>query len=321
MTKAHELLFQPGLIVNQEFFDYPAMQESAKNWLFFTKYRFGTGAFYGRHDGVQLNNLQFGHADRHEGMMYEGISPKECISIVILQHNSGSVYVNRLKMDSEHIILIDDSKPYDFVSSHRAVLAIVSISKSLLAKEIPWILSAADKKFKDKNHILSDTIESEWSRIIEEPNLFDDANEIGVMEKKIVKAVKDSLSGQTGEQCHLTEGEKTAIEVKSFLLNSPEETMTIQSITEQFQVSDKTLQTSFKSLFGITPKHFINILKFNWAHEDLKLSNTDTVNVSDIAIKWGFSHFGRFSKEYKGIFRVLPSETLKSDSYQKISLQ
>ena len=310
MIDSHELILQPGLIVNQEFFNYSDMQASAKNWLFFTRYRFGTGEFYGCHDGVQLNNLQFGHADRHEGMMYEGISPKECITIIILQKNSGCVYVNRLKIESENVIIIDDSKPYDFVSSHRAMLAIVSISKSLLSREIPWILSATDKQFKDKNHILSDTIESEWSRILDEPKLFSDANKIGVMENKIVKAIKTSFAGQTGKKCHLTEGEKTAIEVKSFLLNALEETMTIQNITEQFQVSDKTLETSFKSLFGITPKHFIELLKLNHAHKDLQLSDKETTNVSDIATKWGFLHFGRFAKDYKSLFGVLPSETL-----------
>jgi hypothetical protein len=38
MIETHELTFQPGLIVNQEFFDYPSMQESAKNWLYLSKY-------------------------------------------------------------------------------------------------------------------------------------------------------------------------------------------------------------------------------------------------------------------------------------------
>ena len=66
MIETHKLTFKPGLIVNQKFFYYPAMQESVKNWLYLSKYRFDTGEFYGRHDGVQLNNLQFGHANRHE---------------------------------------------------------------------------------------------------------------------------------------------------------------------------------------------------------------------------------------------------------------
>jgi len=103
---------------------------------------------------------------------------------------------------------------------------------------------------------------------------------------------------------------KTALEVRSFLLNSLEETMSIQSIVEQFRTSDKTLENSFKSLFGITPKHFMNLLKLNKAHEDLHHADALTTNVSDIAIKWGFSHFGRFAKEYKALFEVLPSETL-----------
>ncbi len=125
-----------------------------------------------------------------------------------------------------------------------------------------------------------------------------------------MKAIKDTFAGQTGESYPLTKGEKTAFEVKSFLLNSLEKKMTIQSITEQFKVSDKTLQSSFKSLFGITPKQFINLLKLNHAHEDLQLADKQTAKVSDIAIKWGFTHFGRFAKDYKALFGVLPSETL-----------
>lgn len=310
MIETHELTFHPGLIVHQEFFDYPSMQESAKNWLYLSKYRFGTGPFYGCHNGVQLNHLQFGHADRHEGMMFEGFSPKDCLTIAILQKSTGRVCVNGLKVEPGDVVIIDDSKPYDFFSSHRTLMAIVSISKALAATEIPWILCATDKKFKDNNHILSDTIESEWRRVLEEPNLFANTHEFEVMEKKIVKAIKYAFVGQTGERCHLTEGEKTALEVRSFLLNSLEEPITIQSITEQFKISDKTLETSFKSLFGITPKRFKYLLRLNRAHEDLQLADAQTTNVSDIATKWGFSHFGRFSKEYNALFGVLPSETL-----------
>jgi len=310
VPETHELILQPGLILNQEFFDYPAMQESAKNWLFLSKYRFDTGKFYGRHDGVQLNHLQFGHADRHEGMMFEGLSPKDCLTIAILQKSTGCACVNGLKMEAGDVIIIDDSKPYDFSSSHHTIMAIISISKTLVATDIPWILDTTDKIFKDKDNILSDTIENEWRRVLEEPNLFNNTDELEVMEKKIVKAIKYSFAGQTVNRCHLTEGEKTALEVRSFLLNSLEETMTIQSIVEQFKTSDKTLETSFKSLFGITPKHFMNLLKLNKAHEDLHHADAQTTNVSDIATKWGFSHFGRFAKEYKGLFGVLPSETL-----------
>ena len=311
MTDAHVLTFQPGLIVNQEFFDFPALQESSKNWLYLSKYRFGTEAFYGCHDGVQLNHLQFGHADRHEGMMLEGLSPKDCLTIVILQKSIGCVCINDIKMEAGDVILIDDSKPYDFSSSHHTMLAIISISKTLVATEIPWIYCTTDKIFKDKDNILSDTIENEWKRVLEEPNLFDNTLELDMMEKKIVKAIKYAFVGQTGERCHLTEGEKTALEVRSFLLDYLDETMTIQGITEQFKVSDKTLETSFKSLFGITPKRFKYLLRLNHAHEDLHQSDALTTNVSDIATKWGFSNFVINHPQQFCLLLQLPSETLK----------
>jgi AraC-like DNA-binding protein len=310
MSEKHQLIFQPGLIVNQEFYDYPDLKKSAKNWLHFLKYRFDTGEFYGRNDGVQLNNMQFGHSERHEGCMFKGLSPKDCLTIGILQKNSGRVSVNCLKIELDDIIIIDDSKPYDFVSSHATLLALVSIRKSLVEKEIPWLLDGIDKKFIDKNSILSNTIEKEWKRILKEPTLLDNVDEIHNLEKKITQAIKDSLTGQTGEITSLTKGEITAFEVKDFLLDSLKEDISIKSISDQFNVSDRTLSNSFKSLFGITPKHFIKLLKLNHAHEDLQFADPKTTSVSDIALKWGFLHFSRFAKEYKSLFGVSPSETL-----------
>ena len=99
-------------------------------------------------------------------------------------------------------------------------------------------------------------------------------------------------------------------ERKLFLRDSIDENITIQSLTRQFNISDKTLESSFKSLFGMTPKHFISLLKLNEAHKDLKINNSQTTNVTDIAYKWGFSHLGRFSQDYKSLFGVCPSEVL-----------
>lgn len=310
MEETHKLSFQPGLIVNQEFLNYADMQEGAKNWLYHARFRFGTGEFYGRHDGVQLHNLQLGHSDRHEGMMIEGLAPKNCLTIGIFQKSPGKACINFLKVEPWDIIIIDDSKPYNFVSNDRTLLTVISISKSLVETDIPWLLSAIDKKFTDKGNILFNTIESEWKHILDEPNLLKDPNEIEVMERKIVEAIKYAFTGQTGTGCHLTEGEKIAFEIKSFLLNSLEESMTIQSITEQFKVSDKTLESSFKSLFGITPKRFLGLLKLNKAHEELQLANIKTTRVGNIATKWGYSNFGRFAKQHKAIFGEFPSETL-----------
>ena len=310
MIETYELTFHPGLIVNQEFFDYPAMQESAKNWHFLARYRFGSGNFYGRHNGIQLNNLQFGHVERHEGMFFQGVSPKDCVTIAILQKSSGKLCINECIMEVGDIIIIDDLKPYDFSSSHHTKMAIVSVRKSLLVNNAPWLLNATDKKFKDNKNIFSNTIENEWQNILENPKLYQNQDKLKLLEEKILHVIKYVFTGEVGEVSHLTKGEQIALEVKSFLLDSLNEDITIESLVQQFDISYKTLENSFKSLFGITPKHFLVLLKLNHAHEDLLLLELESTNISDIAMKWGFSHFGRFSENYKALFGVLPSETL-----------
>lgn len=312
MPETHELILEPGLVVDQEFFDYSLMQQSSKNWLYTLRYRFSTGTFYGRHDGIQLNNLQFGHAIRKEGLMLEGVSPKDCLTFALVQKSPAPLCINRLKLKTGEVIIIDDEKSYDFVSSAYTKLAIVSISKALIAIEMPWILNAIDKKFKDKDNILSETIEREWGRVIDEPTLSSNIEALDEMEKKIIDALKKAFTPESGEGCHLTTGEMIAFEVKAFLLTSLEETMTVQSICKQFEITDKTLETSFKSLFGITPKRFINLLKLNRAHEDLLSIDVESVNVSDIASKWGFNNFDRFAHQYEALFGVLPSKTIQT---------
>ena len=205
LSNTHEQLFHPGLIVNEEFFDYAVMQSSAKNWLFFTKYRFGTGKFYGKQDGVQLNTLQFGHADKHEGMMFEGISPKDCITIVLLQKSGGRVCINQHKMKTGDIIIIDDSKAYDFVSSHNTFMSIISIHKSLVAEELPYLLNATDKKFKDNNSLFFQAIESQWKTVVSIPNLSDNIDALQKIEINIVEAIKSTLAEQRGEDSTLTQ--------------------------------------------------------------------------------------------------------------------
>jgi transcriptional regulator GlxA family with amidase domain len=91
----------------------------------------------------------------------------------------------------------------------------------------------------------------------------------------------------------------------------------IDSFAKQYQVSIQTLENAFKSLFGFTPKKFLQLLKLNLVHHDLQNTDPESSTVLRIASKWGFSHMGRFSQEYTKLFGENPSETLKSLEYIK----
>ena len=75
-------------------------------------------------------------------------------------------------------------------------------------------------------------------------------------------------------------------------------------------VSWSTLDRAFREQFGLTPKQYIVALRLNRVRCRL-VEGGSNHTVSEIALAEGFTHFGRFSADYKTMFGELPSATLQ----------
>jgi AraC-like DNA-binding protein len=47
-------------------------------------------------------------------------------------------------------------------------------------------------------------------------------------------------------------------------------------------------------------------------HEELATAPPGTVTVTQVAIRWGFAHLGRFAAAYRAVFAERPSDTMRS---------
>lgn len=83
--------------------------------------------------------------------------------------------------------------------------------------------------------------------------------------------------------------------------------LSIEQLAEHAGVSVRTLFAGFKSFLNTTPMAYLKELRFEQAH--LELMQNEQASVTDVAFKWGFSHLGRFSQEYKRRYGELPSST------------
>ena len=90
----------------------------------------------------------------------------------------------------------------------------------------------------------------------------------------------------------------------------PYEYHSLSDLSNATNVSERTLQYSFKEKFGISPTRFIKNLKLNIIYRALKKNSAKGFAISDIANQYGFWHMGQFAKDYKLMFGELPSETL-----------
>jgi len=87
--------------------------------------------------------------------------------------------------------------------------------------------------------------------------------------------------------------------------------LSTQSLACQFNMSLRSLYNIFERNLGITPKQYIRQAKLEKVRASLLDPTCNIRTVTEVAIDYGFMHFGRFSSIYKKQFGELPSETLK----------
>ncbi len=79
-------------------------------------------------------------------------------------------------------------------------------------------------------------------------------------------------------------------------------------------VSERTLQYAFRDIMGMSPLTYLHRLRLHRARDELRKAKKGTTTITDVAMNWGFWHFGEFSRAYKNCFGETPSRTLRQQA-------
>ena len=79
-------------------------------------------------------------------------------------------------------------------------------------------------------------------------------------------------------------------------------------------VSERTIQNAFQDIMGMSPLTYLHRLRLHRARDELRKTTSETTTVTNVAVNWGFWHFGEFSRAYRNCFGEVPSVTLKNNS-------
>lgn len=311
------LTLSQGFFSQETYDDYYSMNESASdNWSFAYTYQLKPHGLNGEHKILQLNTMQLSFGKRPGGMIYETQTPKGSIAIGVIEKVKDKACFSDVKLQEGDIVFFDDSRPFSLMSNDLFHFSVVSIDKRSLGRQWALFRKALDHKLKDKERQLEELLHQTWHDYTTEPY----AKEYKTAEKKIIDLITSYLKEEELIAPKLTKGEKIALMIRDQVYGHIEGSLTISALAEQYDISEKTLQNSFRSLFGFTPKRFIRQLKLNLVKKEL-ISNTDPkLTIRKAAKKWGFLHMGRFSQYYTELFGENPSRTLKKSFLQESPL-
>lgn len=90
----------------------------------------------------------------------------------------------------------------------------------------------------------------------------------------------------------------------------PDRDLTVAALAAAAGTSARSLQRGFQDLVGMSPTAYVRAVRLDRVHAEL-LVGEGTASVTEVAVRWGFSHLGRFARQYRDRFGVLPSRTAR----------
>ena len=308
------LLLNQGYAVEQAYSNIDEMLGVSDNWEHHCTYQLLPCGIVGEHQILQLHAMQITYGERLGGMMNEVVTAKECFTFAVIEESEDKMCLHRTKLKAGDIVFFDDSQAFSFIFNSNIKFCVVNIKNESLGSHKALFTKLLQHTIKDTDAILSKTLRKIWEK---RDTLLQSTEKCKKIESEVYKVLDTLLAIQTPQISKLTKGEEIALDIRNRVYAHMDGKINIKDLAKEYQVSERTLQHSFKSLFGFTPIQFLRILKLNHVHHDLKRLSPQETSVSKIALKWGFTHQGYFSKYYTELFGENPSTTLKTSSSLK----
>jgi AraC-like DNA-binding protein len=99
--------------------------------------------------------------------------------------------------------------------------------------------------------------------------------------------------------------------VEEYIDAHAERPLTVSDLAAHVGVSRSTLFAGFRAYRKTSPIAYLKGVRMKRAREELAAASAGSVTVTDVTMRWGFAHLGRFAADYKRWFGESPSETLR----------
>ena len=120
-----------------------------------------------------------------------------------------------------------------------------------------------------------------------------------------LRELKDTVSQRKtmiAEQTELIKG------IRQQLTEHLEQRFTIEELSKQYLINTSTLKEVFKAVYGLP---IATYMKEYRVHQAMKLLRETDATIADIAAQVGYETQGKFSKAFKDVTQVLPTEYRK----------
>ena len=129
---------------------------------------------------------------------------------------------------------------------------------------------------------------------------------------RTILRIADVSSQPDTERLKASAASAVARRAQGYIEEHLTETIRLRDLCLDTGVGLRTLQRCFAAQFQISPTDYIKAQRLNAVRRELVAIDPIHCRVTDVALRNGLSHLGRFSADYKRFFGELPSVTLSA---------
>ena len=122
-----------------------------------------------------------------------------------------------------------------------------------------------------------------------------------------VMALRDAVPSQ--EQPTLLDGAAIVRRAELAITGEAEHTLQLDELCRATGVARRSMSRAFQLILGIGPQTYLRHYRLNEARRALLQDGNRGTTVTEVALRFGFHHLGRFSEQYHAIFGEAPSAT------------
>lgn len=222
--------------------------------------------------------------------------------------------INATRIPSGHIVMLHGGEEMHVSLPADSDMLIVTVDKERLPPDlrrpVPAHItpgfSAADVAGTWFLSLLVSGMAGELTAVPEQSQLLAD-----LMTDKLAYLFERILSG--GRALRLRSGTDFRLfqRARELVSAENEEPHTISELALRLGVSAAALRQAFMNTVGIGPGSWLRQQRLDGARRDLIASQGNGATVSEVAMKWGFWHLGRFSAYYAEQYGESPSQTAR----------
>jgi AraC-like DNA-binding protein len=135
----------------------------------------------------------------------------------------------------------------------------------------------------------------------------------GAMEEFLLSALTSLLCEHDPERRFLDRGsERSLRRAKEYIHANLDRALSSAEIARHACVSPRTLEAVFKRFGEVAPLAYARRRRLQAVHDILRLAHHESrgINITEVALSYGFIHMGRFAAQYRQQFGCSPSETV-----------